>query len=405
MTNSKKRILLCVTGGIAMFKAAALTSRLSQNGYDVRVMMTESAGEFVTPLTFQALSRNPVYTNTFDEQDPAKIAHIDVADWADLVIIAPATANVIGKLANGIADDMVTTTLLASTAHVMVAPAMNVHMYAHPAVSKNMETLKSFGYTFIEPGEGFLACGYEGKGRMEEPEVIMAEAEAFFSRRAHPDWNGVSVIVTAGPTRETIDPVRFFSNRSSGKMGYAIAGEAAKRGAEVTLISGPTVLPDPPGAEVIRVDSAEEMYHEVLSRYHRADLVVKSAAVADYRPAETFQHKVKKTDGTMNIEMERTTDILKTLGEQKEHQILVGFAAESENVAGYARGKLDKKNLDMVVANSIVEAGSGFQTDTNKVTLIGSNGMEKELPLLTKQEVAQAVLDEAARILKEKSQL
>ncbi|PYZ99161.1 bifunctional phosphopantothenoylcysteine decarboxylase/phosphopantothenate--cysteine ligase CoaBC [Alteribacter lacisalsi] len=388
-----------------MFKAAALTSRLSQNGYDVRVMMTESAGEFVTPLTFQALSRNPVYTNTFDEQDPAKIAHIDVADWADLVIIAPATANVIGKLANGIADDMVTTTLLASTAHVMVAPAMNVHMYAHPAVSKNMETLKSFGYTFIEPGEGFLACGYEGKGRMEEPEVIMAEAEAFFSRRAHPDWNGVSVIVTAGPTRETIDPVRFFSNRSSGKMGYAIAGEAAKRGAEVTLISGPTVLPDPPGAEVIRVDSAEEMYHEVLSRYHRADLVVKSAAVADYRPAETFQHKVKKTDGTMNIEMERTTDILKTLGEQKEHQILVGFAAESENVAGYARGKLDKKNLDMVVANSIVEAGSGFQTDTNKVTLIGSNGMEKELPLLTKQEVAQAVLDEAARILKEKSQL
>ncbi|TMW73165.1 bifunctional phosphopantothenoylcysteine decarboxylase/phosphopantothenate--cysteine ligase CoaBC [Alteribacter natronophilus] len=396
--SSKKRVLLCVTGGIAMFKAAALTSRLSQNGFEVKVMMTDSAGEFVTPLTFQALSRNPVYTSTFDEKDPSKIAHIDVADWADLIIVAPATANVIGKLANGIADDMVTTTLLASTAHVMVAPAMNVHMYAHPAVQKNMETLKEFGYTFIEPGEGFLACGYEGKGRMEEPETIMAEAEAFFSRRSHPEWHGVRLLVTAGPTRETIDPVRYFSNRSSGKMGYAIAAEAAKRGAAVTLISGPSALDDPPGAEVIRVDSAEEMYAAVMARYSGADIVIKSAAVADYRPAETFSQKVKKTDGALTIEMERTKDILRTLGDEKENQVLVGFAAESENVIGYARGKLEKKNLDMIVANSITEEGSGFQSDTNKVTLIQKGEEEIELPLLSKADAAQEILNKAISI-------
>ncbi|MBM7095822.1 bifunctional phosphopantothenoylcysteine decarboxylase/phosphopantothenate--cysteine ligase CoaBC [Bacillus sp. H-16] len=398
--NEKKKVLLCVTGGIAVFKAAALTSKLSQHGFDVKVLMTKSAAEFVTPLTFQALSRNPVYMDTFNEKDPSKIAHIDIADWADVVVIAPATANVIGKVANGIADDMVTTTLLAVTAPVMVAPAMNVHMYAHPAVTKNMDTLRSFGYTFIEPGEGFLACGYEGKGRMEEPEVIVKEIDAFFTQKAYPDWKGKNVLVTAGPTQETIDPVRFFSNRSSGKMGYAIAEEAARRGAVVTLVSGPSSLLSPAGVETVRVTTAAEMYDAVLSRYPDADLVVKSAAVADYRPKETFDQKVKKSNDAMSIEMERTKDILNELGERKEHQVLVGFAAESEQVVHYAEKKLEKKNLDMVCANSIVEPGSGFQSDTNKITLIRLKEEPETLPLLKKNEVAERILDAAGKLMK-----
>ncbi len=400
--SGKKRVLLCVTGGIAVFKAAALTSKLSQSGFDVKVLMTKSAAEFVTPLTFQALSRNPVHMDTFNEKDPEKIAHIDIADWADLVIVAPATANVIGKIANGIADDMVTTTLLAVTAPVMIAPAMNVHMYAHPAVTKNMDTLRSFGYTFIEPGEGFLACGYEGKGRMEEPEVIVKEAEAFFSQQLHPQWKGRNVLVTAGPTQETIDPVRFFSNRSSGKMGYSIAEEAAKRGATVTLVSGPSSLLDPPGVTTVRVTTAEEMYDAVISRYHDQDLVIKSAAVADYRPSETFEQKVKKSNDDMTIPMERTKDILKELGERKEHQILVGFAAESEQVISYAEKKLQSKNLDMVCANSIVDPGSGFQSNTNAITLIRRDQEAQSLPLLQKKEVATKILDAADELFEER---
>ncbi|WP_096435462.1 bifunctional phosphopantothenoylcysteine decarboxylase/phosphopantothenate--cysteine ligase CoaBC [Alteribacter populi] len=400
--SAKKRILLCVTGGIAVFKAAALTSKLSQSGYEVKVVMTESAAEFVTPLTFQALSRNPVYINTFNEKDPSKIAHIDIADWADVVVIAPATANVLGKVANGIADDMVTTTLLATTAPIMIAPAMNVHMYAHPAVQKNMETLKTFGYTFIEPGEGFLACGYEGKGRMEEPEVIQKEVDAFFARKDYPEWHGRKVLITAGPTQETIDPVRFLSNRSSGKMGYAVAEEAAKRGAQVTLVSGPVSLPVPPGVTFVPVTSAEEMFQEVTARFADTELVVKSAAVADYRPQEVFDEKVKKSSEPMSIEMERTKDVLKELGKRKENQVLIGFAAESENVEAYAEKKLHSKNLDLVVANSIVDPGSGFQGDTNVVTFIKKGHSPEKLPMLSKSDVAKRLLSEAAILLEQR---
>lgn len=396
--KEKKNILLCVSGGIAVFKAAALTSKLVQNNFNVKVVLTESATKFVTPLTFQALSREPVYIDTFVEPDPSKIAHIDIADWADLVVIAPATANVIGKLANGIADDMVTTTLLATTAPVMIAPAMNVHMYHHPAVMKNMETLRSYGYEIIEPNAGYLACGYEGKGRMVEPEEIITRITYHFTKKEYPDWHGKKILITAGPTRETVDPVRFFTNRSSGKMGYAIAEEAAKRGALVTLISGPTQLSAPHGVKLVQVESAAQMYDAVLAHFDDTHIVVKAAAVADYRPKEIFDQKMKKQDGAWRIEMERTKDILKTLGERRTHQTLIGFAAESENIEDYAKGKIQSKNVHMIAANSIVNPGSGFQGDTNELTLYKRNGEVIPIPMATKNEVAKKLLDEALKI-------
>lgn len=291
-----RRILLCVTGGIAVFKAAALTSKLTQAGFDVKVIMTESATKFVTPLTFQVLSRNEVFLDTFDEKDAKVIAHIDLADWADLVLVAPATANIIGKLASGIADDMVTTTLLATTAPVWIAPAMNVHMYGHPAVKRNIETLYRDGYQFIEPQEGHLACGYVGKGRLEEPDKIVELIQNHFSDQTKVPsvLNQKTIIITAGPTREKIDPVRFFSNHSSGKMGYAIAEQAKELGASVILISGPTSLAPPARVTFVPVESAEEMYHEVMNHFDKADIVIKSAAVSDYRPKQTFDQKMKK---------------------------------------------------------------------------------------------------------------
>jgi phosphopantothenoylcysteine decarboxylase/phosphopantothenate--cysteine ligase len=393
-----KNVLLCVTGGIAVFKAAALTSKLIQNGFSVKVAMTESAMEFVTPLTFQALSRDRVYTNTFEEKDPSKIAHVDVADWADLVLIAPATANVIGKVANGIADDMVTTILLKTTAPVMLAPAMNVHMYDHPAVRKNMETLRSFGYTFIEPNEGYLACGYEGKGRMAEPEDLLEMVKHHFIKVENPDWHGKKILITAGPTRETVDPVRFFTNRSSGKMGFAIAAEAAARGADVTLVSGPVSLATPHGVNRISVESAEEMFQAVTSRFQDADIVIKAAAVADYRPKLTYDQKLKKKEGDLNVEMERTKDILKTLGEQRVHQTLIGFAAESNDIETYAKKKIESKRVDMIAANSITAPGSGFQGDTNELTLFKRNGEVIHIPMTAKTEAAKKILDEAMAI-------
>ncbi|MCR6095983.1 bifunctional phosphopantothenoylcysteine decarboxylase/phosphopantothenate--cysteine ligase CoaBC [Salipaludibacillus agaradhaerens] len=396
-----KKILLCVSGGIAVFKAAALTSKLVQEGYEVKVAMTSSAQEFVTPLTFQALSRDHVYTDTFIEPDPAAIAHIDIADWADLVVVAPATANIIGKLANGIADDMLTTTLLAVTAPVMIAPAMNVHMYEHPAVKKNMRTLESFGYQFIEPDEGYLACGYTGKGRMAEPEDLLSMVNHHFIKKANLAWQGKNVVVTAGPTQEVIDPVRFFSNRSSGKMGYAIAEMAAARGAQVTLISGPVSLPMPHGVKRISVHNAAEMFSAVNDVFEHADVIIKAAAVADYKPKETFDQKVKKSTGDLMITMERTEDILKSLGERKSHQILVGFAAESENIEAYAKKKLDTKNLDVIAANSIVKEGSGFQGDTNELVLYFKNGREVSIPLTTKVAAANQLLDAIKPLLGE----
>ncbi|MDR9793027.1 bifunctional phosphopantothenoylcysteine decarboxylase/phosphopantothenate--cysteine ligase CoaBC [Aeribacillus sp. FSL K6-8210] len=397
-----RRILLCVTGGIAVFKAAALTSKLTQAGFDVKVIMTESATKFVTPLTFQVLSRNEVFLDTFDEKDVKVIAHIDLADWADLVLVAPATANIIGKLASGIADDMVTTTLLATTAPVWIAPAMNVHMYDHPAVKRNIETLDRDGYQFIEPQEGHLACGYVGKGRLEEPDKIVELIQNHFSDQTKVPsvLNQKTIIITAGPTREKIDPVRFFSNHSSGKMGYAIAEQAKELGASVILISGPTSLAPPAGVTFVPVESAEEMYHEVMNHFDKADIVIKSAAVSDYRPKQTFDQKMKKKDGSLVIELERTEDILKRLGEKKGTKLLVGFAAETENVEQYALHKLNEKNLDLIVANNVNEPGAGFQKDTNIVTIFHRNGEKKAYPLMSKKEVADAILREIEKLLK-----
>ena len=398
MLNGKK-ILLCVTGGIAVYKAVALTSKLTQAGAEVKVILSESAAKFVTPLTFQAMSRNEVYTDTFDEKNPKVIAHIDLADWADLILVAPATANTIGKLANGIADNMVTTILLAATSPVWIAPAMNVHMYDHPAVKKNMNVLASFGYQFIEPGEGYLACGYVGKGRLEEPETIVELLHEKFTP-AKTALTGKTILITAGPTREKIDPVRFLTNHSTGKMGYAIATEAYKLGAKVCLISGPVTLTPPAGVELVKVESAEEMYQAVLEKYDQADVVIKTAAVADYRPKTTYDSKMKKQEGGQTLELERTKDILFELGQRKEHQLLVGFAAETDHVEEYAHKKLIKKNADMIVANNVKQAGAGFGTDTNIVMIFKKDGSQVNLPLMTKTEVATHLLTEVAHQLK-----
>jgi phosphopantothenoylcysteine decarboxylase / phosphopantothenate---cysteine ligase len=395
-----KKILLCVTGGIAVFKAAALTSKLVQSGAEVKVILSDSAAKFVTPLTFQALSRNEVYVDTFDEKNPSVIAHIDLADWPDLVIVAPATANTIGKLAGGIADNMITTTLLATTAPVWVAPAMNVHMYNHPAVKKNIALLSEYGYQFIEPGEGYLACGYVGKGRLEEPEKIILLITEFFQTESKSLF-GKTVVVTAGPTREKIDPVRFISNHSTGKMGYAIAEAARNAGAKVILISGPTNLACPNGVERINVESAAEMYDSVLSYFSTSDVVIKSAAVADYRPKVIYDHKVKKKPGEAVIELERTKDILFELGAKKKNQLLIGFAAETENIDEYANKKLVAKNADMIVANNVKSEGAGFGTDTNIVTLFKRDGTAKRLPKMTKQAVAETIIEEIALLFKD----
>lgn len=391
----QKKVLLCVSGGIAAYKAVQLTSKLTQNGFDVKVMMTGNATKFVTPLSFQAISRNDVYTDTFDEKDPAKIAHIDLADWPDVIIIAPATANIIGKLANGIADDMVSTTLLATEKPVFIAPAMNVHMYNHPVVQENIARLKSFGYHFIEPSEGYLACGYVGKGRLEEPEIIVEHVKTFFVQNKQQFLRGKTVLISAGPTREKIDPVRYLSNYSSGKMGYAIAEVAQHLGANVILISGPVSMKPPVGVQIIRVESAEEMYEAVLQYFDEADIVIKSAAVSDYRPKKIFQQKMKKQSQELVIELERTVDILAELGKRKKAQFLIGFAAETNHVEEYAKQKLLSKNADMIVANNVMQEGAGFGTDTNIVTFYKANNEKKQLPKLTKHEVAYEILKEA----------
>ena len=389
-----KKILLCVSGGIAVYKAAALTSKLVQAGAKVKVILSESAVKFVSPLTFQALSRNDVYTDTFDEKNPNVIAHIDLADWADLILVAPATANTIGKLANGIADNMITTTLLAATAPVWIAPAMNVHMYDHPAVKKNISILATYGYRFIEPSEGYLACGYVGKGRLEEPEKIVDLIKQHFLKNISLKLKGKTVLITAGPTREKIDPVRFITNHSTGKMGYALAEAAKKEGAKVILVSGPVHLSPPSGVDIVKVESADEMYHAVMDNFSRADIVIKTAAVADYTPKVSYEHKMKKQPGDKVIELERTKDILFELGIKKRNQILVGFAAETENVEEYALKKLKAKNADMIVANNVKAEGAGFGKDTNIVTLFKRDGTKNELPLMSKLEAAHKIIEE-----------
>jgi len=399
-----KKILLCVTGGIAVYKAAALTSKLVQAGAKIKVILSESAEKFVTPLTFQALSRNEVFTDTFDEKNPHVIAHIDLADWADLILIAPATANTIAKIAGGIADNMITTTMLAATSPVWIAPAMNVHMYDHPAVKKNLSILAEYGYQFIEPSEGYLACGYVGRGRLEEPEKIVELIQRFFAKDERKLLTGKTVVVTAGPTREKIDPVRFISNHSTGKMGFALAEEAKKHGADVVLISGPVQIAAPAGVELVKVESADEMYNAVLKFYESADVVIKTAAVADYRPKVTYDQKVKKQAGDASIDLERTKDILFELGQRKKNQVLVGFAAETENLQEFARKKLTKKNADMIVANNVKATGAGFGTNTNIVTLFKRSGEITELPLMSKADVARKIIEEVTSLLKDMDQ-
>ncbi len=385
-----KNVVLGVSGGIAAYKACALTSKLVQKGANVKVVMTKGSTQFVQPLTFQALSRNPVYIDAFDEKNPEKIAHIDLADWADLIILAPATAHLLGKVANGLADDMLTTILLATTAPVYVAPAMNVHMYDHPAVKQNLITLESYGYRFIEPGDGYLACGYVGKGRLEEPENIIAVIERVESESGL--LKGKKVLVTAGPTKEIVDAVRFFTNHSSGKMGYAIAEVAKNLGADVTLISGPVQLNRIPGVKLIKVESAEEMYDAVMTHYENQDLIIKSAAVADYRPKTSIETKLKKSDGPLTIELERTKDILKTLGEKKKDQYLVGFAAETNDLYYYGKKKLEDKNLDAIVINDVSQENTGFKSDTNAVRLLTKRGLDVDMPLSSKKDIAKQLL-------------
>lgn len=406
MLNGKV-IVLGVTGGIAAYKAAMLCSKLVQKGADVHVIMTESAKQFITELTLQSLTKNPVYSDTFDERDPSVVSHIHLADLADLVLVAPATANVIGKMAHGLADDMLTTTLLATTAPVMISPAMNVHMYTHPAVVANMETLVSRGVSMIEPGEGLLACGYVGKGRMEEPDTIVEVVERFFEQqekdqagnidRKSPELlTGKKVVVTAGGTIERIDPVRYITNDSSGKMGFAIAKVAKEMGADVHLIAAHTDIPLPEGVNAERVESAQDMYDAVMREFDDSDLIIKAAAVADYRPVNAASSKLKKQGETMLLELVKTTDILETLGKRKQSQFLVGFAAETDSVEQYAMDKLRRKNCDLIVANDVTKSGVGFGTDTNSVSVYDSEGLALHLPLMSKEDVARRLLTLAA---------
>ncbi|EFU41690.1 phosphopantothenoylcysteine decarboxylase/phosphopantothenate/cysteine ligase [Paenibacillus vortex V453] len=412
MLNGKV-IVLGVTGGIAAYKAATLCSRLVQRGADVHVIMTESAKQFIPELTLQTLTKNPVYSDTFDERDPSVVSHIHLADLADLVLIAPATANVIGKMAHGLADDMLTTTLLATTAPVMISPAMNVHMYTHPAVMANMETLVSRGVAMIEPGEGLLACGYVGKGRMEEPDTIVDVVERFFNDQASQleevsvstgseslgPLQGKKVVVTAGGTVERIDPVRYITNDSSGKMGFAIAKAAQMLGADVHLIAAHTDEAPPEGISTEKVESAQEMYEAVLRVFENSDIVVKAAAVADYRPAEIAASKIKKRGETMTLELVKTTDILESLGRRKISQFLIGFAAETDSVEQFAQEKLKRKNCDLIVANDVTQEGAGFGTDTNSVHIFDAEGLVLQLPVMSKEEVALRLLTLAAERL------
>lgn len=397
--NNMKRILLAVTGGIAAYKAIDLTSKLTQANYDVRVMLTDHAQEFVTPLAFQAIGRNPVYTSTFKEQNPEEIQHVALGDWADAIVVAPATANTIAKLANGIADDMVTSTLLATETPKFIAPAMNVHMYENRRTQQNLATLSSDGYYFLEPGEGFLACGYVAKGRMEEPLQIVERLNQYFNETTqnliykNSRFEGKRALITAGPTVEELDPVRYLSNRASGKIGYALAESLTKRGAIVTLVTGPTHLTPPANVEVVQVQSAEDMFHAVKARFENQDIVFKAAAVSDYAPVDTLEHKLKKQEGTLSVSFKRTPDILKHLGEHKTHQFLVGFAAETQNIAEYAQKKLKNKNADVVIANNVGDRTIGFSSDDNDYTMYYKTGDTVALGKHKKVELAEHILN------------
>ena len=395
-----KTIVIGVTGGIAAYKACDVVSKLRKRGASVYVIMTEAASKFVAPLTFQTLSNHFVVSDMFAEQKTWEVEHISLAKKADLMVIVPATADIIGKLAAGIADDMLTTTAMACRAPVMLAPAMNTGMYHNPIVQENIRKLTTLGYPVIEPVCGMLACGDEGEGKLVDVDTIV---EAITSFAIPQDLKGKRILVTAGPTRELIDPVRYITNRSSGKMGYAVAAQAAKRGADVTLISGPTILEAPAGIRtIVRVETAAQMYQAVIEAFPNHDAVIQSAAVADYRPKHYSDTKIKKADGDLYIELERTDDIAYEIGKIKGDKILVGFAAETDNVTEHAVQKIKKKNFDFIVANDVTKAGAGFNTDTNIITIIDAQGTAHEYPQLLKTEAADIILDTVAELFNRK---
>lgn len=393
-----KTVLLGVTGGIAAYKAAALASALVKQHAAVEVVMTKNATQFVTPLTFEQLTGRRTMVDTFDRNFSHQVEHISLAERTDLVIIAPATANVCAKLAHGIADDMLTTTVLACRCPKLIAPAMNTNMYENPVTQDNLDILRQYGWEVIEPASGRLACGAVGKGKMPEPEDLV---QHILHHLAFPhDLAGKRVLVTAGPTQEPLDPVRYLTNHSTGKMGYAIARMAMLRGAEVTLVSGPTSITPPPFVNVVNIKSAQDMFEAVAEHASQADFIFKAAAVADYTPAEYNDNKMKKKDGNMSIPLKRTQDILKYLGEHRiPGQVICGFSMETENMVENSREKLKKKNVDMICANNLKVAGAGFGVDTNIITVITENEM-LELPLLSKEAAANAILDHAVKLNK-----
>ena len=393
-----KTVVIGVSGGIAVYKTLDVISRLRKLGVSVNVIMTKSATEFVTPLSFQSLSQNYVVCDMFEDPKTWDVEHISLAKRADLFLIAPATANIIGKIANGIADDMLTTTVMATKAKVLIAPAMNTNMYENPILQGNINKLKELGYNFVEPESGRLACGDTGKGKLASPETIVDEVVKLISKDQ--DLKGKSIIVTAGPTVESIDPMRYITNRSTGKMGYSIAKEAVERGADVTLITGPTNLTPPQNLKkLIKIESANDMYEAVLENLNENDVVIKSAAVADYKPKYYSNKKIKKSEDDLFIELDRNKDIALEIGKIKKDKILVGFAAETNDLIENANFKIKKKNLDFIVANDLTKEGAGFGVDTNIVKIIDKEGNIIEYPKMKKEEVANIILDKIKELL------
>jgi phosphopantothenoylcysteine decarboxylase/phosphopantothenate--cysteine ligase len=395
-----KKIVLGITGGIAAYKAAELTRRLVKAGAHVKIIMTKRALEFITPLTMQTLSQNRVYTDMFASDDEYDMAHIALAEFADAFVVAPATANIIGKIASGIGDDLLSTTIMAENKPTLICPAMNDKMLANPIVQDNIRRLKKNGYAVMDSAVGELACKTEGKGRLPEIDAILAEIENIMTPQ---DLAGVRILITAGPTEEPLDPVRFITNLSSGKMGYALASAAQRRGARVTLVSGPTSLPLPPLEKIVTVRTAREMHKAVLQHYKSARVIIKAAAVADYRPKIVANEKIKKEGKTLFIELERNPDIIAEIGKKKGNRILGGFAMETQNLLTNARGKLVKKNMDMIVANNLRQEGAGFRTDTNIITVIDRAGKTESLEKMTKIDAAGAILNRIKKLFSEKS--
>lgn len=395
-------VVIGLTGGIACYKAVEIVSKMTQQGADVHVIMTEAACKFITPLTLQTVSRNQVSVDMFTEVSNWNVKHISLADRADLFAIVPATANFIGKVANGIADDLLTTTVMATKAPVLIAPAMNVNMYDNSIVKRNITKLQEHGYKFIEPAEGYLACGVMGKGRLADTAYILKAIDAELLPKEK-SLKGIKALVTAGGTQEPLDPVRYLGNRSSGKMGYAICQELINQGADVTLVTGPTHISPPVRARTIKVNTAQEMYQACLKEFAHVDVVVKAAAVADFRPKQQSHEKIKKTknnnDNDFTIQLEKNPDILAELGRLKTKQLLIGFAAETQDLIKNAQEKLKNKNLDLIIANDVKAPNSGFNVDTNQVTLIRNNGQMEEWPLLTKNEVAVRLTAKISELL------